>query len=67
MDGNVHTFKARLVTKGLTKNLEVEYDDTFLPVDEVKYIRIPLPIIAFHDYEIGQMDVKTAFYNGKLA
>ena len=26
-----------------------------------------LAIAAFHDYEIWQMDVKTAFLNGKLA
>ncbi|KAK8600537.1 hypothetical protein V6N12_050390 [Hibiscus sabdariffa] len=37
MDGNVQTYKGRLVAK-----------------------------VAFHDYEIWQMDVKTAFLNGKL-
>ncbi|KAK8980553.1 hypothetical protein V6N11_074164 [Hibiscus sabdariffa] len=31
-----------------------------------KSIRILLAIAAFHDYEIWQMDVKTAFLNGKL-
>ncbi|KAK8700602.1 hypothetical protein V6N13_018993 [Hibiscus sabdariffa] len=31
-----------------------------------KSIRILLAIGAFHDYEIWQMDVKTAFLNGKL-
>ncbi|KAK8609034.1 hypothetical protein V6N13_025341 [Hibiscus sabdariffa] len=38
MDGNVQTYKGRLVAK----------------------------VAAFHDYEIWQMDVKTAFLNGKL-
>ncbi|KAK9044761.1 hypothetical protein V6N11_058653 [Hibiscus sabdariffa] len=37
MDGNVQTYKERLVAKA-----------------------------AFHDYEIWQMDIKTAFLNGKL-
>ncbi|KAK8640338.1 hypothetical protein V6N13_008094 [Hibiscus sabdariffa] len=32
----------------------------------IKSIRILLAIAAFHDYEIWQMDVKTAFLNGKL-
>ena len=32
----------------------------------LKSIRILLAIAAFHDYEIWQMDVKTAFLNGKL-
>ncbi|KAK8506883.1 hypothetical protein V6N12_046244 [Hibiscus sabdariffa] len=45
MDGNVQTYKGRLVAKG---------------------IRILLAIVAFHDYEIWKMDVKTAFLNGKL-
>jgi Reverse transcriptase (RNA-dependent DNA polymerase) len=31
-----------------------------------KSIRILLAIIIFHDYEIWQMDVKTAFLNGNL-
>ncbi|KAK8535474.1 hypothetical protein V6N12_056991 [Hibiscus sabdariffa] len=31
-----------------------------------KSIRMLLAIAAFHDYEIWQMDVKTAFLNGKL-
>ncbi|KAK8540308.1 hypothetical protein V6N12_046595 [Hibiscus sabdariffa] len=31
-----------------------------------KSIRILLAVAAFHDYEIWQMDVKTAFLNGKL-
>ncbi|GJU18956.1 retrotransposon protein, putative, ty1-copia subclass [Tanacetum coccineum] len=40
MDGDLHTFKARLVVKART---------------------------AFYDYEICQMDVKTAFLNGYLS
>ncbi|KAK8600566.1 hypothetical protein V6N12_050419 [Hibiscus sabdariffa] len=32
----------------------------------IKSIRILLAVAAFHDYEIWQMDVKTAFLNGKL-
>ncbi|KAI3499715.1 hypothetical protein L1887_35524 [Cichorium endivia] len=66
MDGKVHTFKARLVTKGFTQTPGIDYDETFSPVAKIKSIRIMLAIAAFHDYEIWQMDVKTAFLNGKL-
>ena len=44
----------------------VDYDETFSPVAMLKSIRIMLAIAAFYDYEIWQMDVKTAFLNGFL-
>ncbi|GKB17674.1 retrotransposon protein, putative, ty1-copia subclass [Tanacetum coccineum] len=66
MDGKVHTYKARLVAKGYTQTHGIDYEETFSPVAKIKSIRIMLAIAAFHDYEIWQMDVKTAFLNGKL-
>ena len=66
MDGNVHTFKARLVAKGFRQTHGIDYDETFSPVAMLKSIRILLAIVAYYDYEIWQMDVKTAFLNGNL-
>ena len=66
MDGNVQTYKARLVAKGYTQTQGIDYEETFSPVAKIQSIRILLAIAAFHDYEIWQMDVKTAFLNGKL-
>ena len=60
MDGNVNVFKARLVAKGFTQRHGVDYDETFSPVAMAKSIRILLAIAAYYDYEIWQMDVKTA-------
>ena len=54
-DGNVETLKARLVAKC-----------SFSPVAMLMSIRILLSIAAGLDYEIWQMDVKTAFLNGNL-
>ncbi|KAJ9567272.1 LOW QUALITY PROTEIN: hypothetical protein OSB04_003238 [Centaurea solstitialis] len=66
MDGNVHTFKARLVAKGFTQTHGIDYDETFSPVAMLKSTRILMAILAYYNYEIWQMDVKTAFLNGKL-
>ncbi|GJZ03356.1 retrotransposon protein, putative, ty1-copia subclass [Tanacetum coccineum] len=66
MDGNIHTYKARLVAKGFTQTYRVDYEETFSPVADIKAIRILIAIAAYYDYEIWQMDVKTAFLNGRL-
>nr|GEW08505.1 retrotransposon protein, putative, Ty1-copia subclass [Tanacetum cinerariifolium] len=66
MNGNVHTYKARLVAKVFTQTYGVDYEETFSPVADIKAIRILIAIAAFYDYEILQMDVKTAFLNGYL-
>ena len=66
-DGNVTVYKALLVAKGFRQILGVDYDETFSPVAMHKSIRILLVIAAYFDYEIWQMDVKTAFLNWMLS
>ena len=60
------TFKSRLVAKCFKQTHGIDYDETFSPVIMFKSIRILLAITAYYDYEICQMDVKTAFLNGNL-
>ncbi|GJX09969.1 retrotransposon protein, putative, ty1-copia subclass [Tanacetum coccineum] len=57
---------ARLVAKGYTQTYGIDCEDTFLPVADIRAIRILIAIAAFYDYDIWQMDVKTAFLNGCL-
>ena len=64
-DGNVTVYKAWLVAKVFCQIQGVDYDDTS-PIAMLKSVRIMLAIAAFHDNEIWQMDVKTAFHNGFL-
>ncbi|GJR67055.1 retrotransposon protein, putative, ty1-copia subclass [Tanacetum coccineum] len=66
MYGIVHTYKACLVAKGYTQLYGVDYEETFSPVADIRAIRILISIAAFYDYEIYQMDVKTAFLNGYI-
>ncbi|GJZ42703.1 retrotransposon protein, putative, ty1-copia subclass, partial [Tanacetum coccineum] len=53
-------------SKGFTQTYGVDYEETFSPVADIRAIRILIAIAAFYDYEIWQMDVKTAFLNGYL-
>jgi hypothetical protein len=66
VDGNVTVYKARLVAKGFQQIQGVDYDETFSPVAMLKSIRILLAIVAYFDYKIWQMDVKTTFLNGNI-
>nr|GEU94995.1 putative retrotransposon Ty1-copia subclass protein [Tanacetum cinerariifolium] len=67
MDGAVRTYKARLVAKGYTQTPWIDYKETFSPVAYIRAIRILIAIAVFYDYEIWQMNVKTAFLNGYLS
>nr|GEX13356.1 retrovirus-related Pol polyprotein from transposon TNT 1-94 [Tanacetum cinerariifolium] len=54
------------LSKGYTQVYEIDYEETFSPVANIRAIRILISIAMFCDYEIWQMDVKTTFLNGYL-
>nr|GEX44073.1 putative retrotransposon Ty1-copia subclass protein [Tanacetum cinerariifolium] len=51
---------------GYTQTYEIDYEETFSSVADIRAIRILIVIDAYYDYEIWQMDVKTVFLNGYL-
>ncbi|KAJ0735425.1 putative RNA-directed DNA polymerase [Helianthus annuus] len=64
--GRVSNYKARLVAKGYSQKYGVDYQEVFAPVIRFDTIRIVLALAASHGWQLHQMDVKTAFLNGKL-
>ncbi|XP_073154013.1 uncharacterized mitochondrial protein AtMg00820-like [Henckelia pumila] len=65
-DGTVIKNKARLVSQGYRQEEGIDYDETYAPVDRLKAIRMFLAYASFKDFKVYQMDVKSAFLNGKL-
>ena len=59
-------FKARLVAKGFSQIAGVDYNDVFSPVVKHSSIRTFFSIVAMHDLELEQLDVKTTFLHGEL-
>ncbi|KAJ0590261.1 putative RNA-directed DNA polymerase [Helianthus annuus] len=64
--GNVDKYKARLVVKGYRQKYGIDYQEVFAPVIRFETVRIVLALAAHYGWYLHQMDVKTAFLNGKL-
>ncbi|GJR83277.1 ribonuclease H-like domain-containing protein [Tanacetum coccineum] len=61
-----HRYKARLVTKGSSQQLGVDFDETFSLVVKPATICMVLSLAMSCKWQIHQLDVKNAFLNGDL-
>ena len=66
-DGVVVRNKARLVAQGYTQIEGLDFGETFAPVARLEAIRILLAYACAHNIKLYQMDVKSAFLNGKIS
>ncbi|GJR89214.1 retrovirus-related pol polyprotein from transposon TNT 1-94 [Tanacetum coccineum] len=64
--GDVLKNKARLVAKGYHQEEGINFEESFSAVARIEAIRIFIANAASKNMIIYQMDVKTAFLNGKL-
>ncbi|KAL0445800.1 UNVERIFIED_CONTAM: hypothetical protein Slati_1707900 [Sesamum latifolium] len=65
-DGEVTTFKARLMAKGYTQRAGVDFKETYSPIAMAKSIWILLAISSYYYYEIWKMDMKRVFLNNLI-
>ena len=65
-DGCVDRYKARLVAQGFSQTKAMDYDETFCPVVRMESLRTIVGLAARNGLKLHQLDVITAFLNGKL-
>lgn len=64
--GNTEKYKSRIVVKGFQQTAGIDYEAIFAPVSRHATVRIVLAIATVMDLEVQQVDVNSAFLNGKL-
>eukprot|EP00253_Pinus_taeda_P022565 PITA_22565 len=66
VEGKVERYKSRLVEKGYSQVLGIDFGDIFSLFVKVTSIRLLLIVVAAFDFEVEQMDVKTTFLHKDL-
>ncbi|GKC98648.1 retrovirus-related pol polyprotein from transposon TNT 1-94 [Tanacetum coccineum] len=66
-NGRVIKNKARLVAQGYNQQEGIDYEETFAPIARLEAIGIFLAYATYMGFMVYQMDVKSAFLNGKIS
>jgi len=65
--GEVQRYTARRVAKGYRQSYRIDYLETFSPVVKFQTLRLLLVLAVSKDFEIHQMDIRTAFLRQDLS
>jgi len=63
--GNIVRNKASQWPK-ITIKSEIDFEEAFAPVARLEAIRMTLAFVSFKDFQLYQMNVKSAFLNGYI-
>jgi len=66
-EGNVVQRKARLVARGFTQQLGIDYKETFSPTLKQDSLRIITAIASQMNFSIKQLDINAAYLNADLS
>ena len=59
-------YRACLMAKGFTQTASIDYEETFAPVARLDSLRLLLSLATTYDWEVHQIDIKSAYLNGNL-
>lgn len=65
-DGSIERYKSRLVAKGCSQRIGIDYTETCSPVVRYSSLRLIFALAVEYNLEIHQMDVAAAYLNGEL-
>ena len=65
-DGNIIKYKARLCARGDQQTNGIDYNETFAPTVRYTTLRVLLALACYHDLEVEQFDVVSAFLNADV-
>ena len=65
-DSTTPKYKARLVAKGFRQDYGIDFGEIFSSVVKMTTLRFMLGVVAADNFELIQLDVKTAFLYGDL-
>ncbi|GAU48847.1 hypothetical protein TSUD_188320 [Trifolium subterraneum] len=65
-DDTIAKYKARQVAKGFLQKPGIDFNEIFAPVARLETVRLVVAIANYFEWDCVQLDVMSAFLNGKL-